>query len=283
VPPSPALDVQFASDDPAVIARVTARLDDLALVAVHETGPDTHPHWRVFFASAVDRGEAETLLRSEFPHTLSVSALDVPDDDWAARSQASLRAVRVGRVTVAPPWDRPATVTCDTVVVVIKPSMGFGTGHHETTRLCLELLQQSSLHGRRVLDVGTGSGVLALAAVALGAAEARGIDSDADAIACAQDNLRLNRELEAKVTYLIADAREPVGTADLVLANLTGAMLMNAVSQLLAVTAPEGELILSGFQPHEAGAVLEAFETETSVIARRAEGAWEAALLRRHS
>ena len=121
---------------------------------------------------------------------LRVVRAEVDDEDWAARSQAHLTRVTVGRITVAPPWD--ATPPADGALVIVYPSTGFGTGHHESTRLCLRLLQQVELTGRRAVDLGTGSGVLALAAWRLGASDIEALDYDEDAVVNARENLRLN-------------------------------------------------------------------------------------------
>jgi ribosomal protein L11 methyltransferase len=289
---SPALDLSFPAGHVELIDLVTALLDDFAPAAIHETGDDDAPEWRVFFGQAATRDDAATALGAVFePQGVTVTPIDVPDEDWAARSQASLRAVRVGRVIVAPPWDVPHDAGADTVVLVIQPSMGFGTGHHETTRLCLSLLQDIDCRGARVLDVGTGSGVLALASAALGARAVDGIDVDPDAVANADENLALNPSIgHASLIHFSATdlragradvERRHAGPADIVLANLTGALLIAAAPDLLGRAAAGAWLILSGFQHHEGAGVIRAFAEHAVPVRHRSEGEWEAVLLRK--
>lgn len=224
-----------------------AALTDYDVAAIDETS-DTA--WRVFFHANATRDRALEAMRTAFP-ALSFDAVDVADEDWAARSQANLRAIQVGRVIVAPPWDVPVTI-------VIQPSMGFGTAHHPTTRLCLSALQRLTLDGRRVLDIGTGSGVLAIAASKLGAAEVTGIDDDADAIHAAWENLALNTG--AMVSLIVGDFRSvELVPADLILANLTGELLLATAKRQRQLTNAHGRLILSGFLAHEEPEVRAAF------------------------
>jgi ribosomal protein L11 methyltransferase len=282
-----ALDIRFPPLAPHLPDLLSAALDDLGPSAVHEVGSDDEPFWRVFFPSAEARDDAAGALAVlTAADGLSLVAVDVPDEDWAARSQRDLRAVRVGRILVAPPWDRPESSTEEdaSMTIVIQPSTGFGTGHHETTRLCLELLQETGCGGMRVIDVGTGSGILALAAAALGAREVDAIDIDPDAIRSARENVSLNAGLAAgdtaaRVRVAIGDGREPREPADLVLANLTGGLLMAAAERLVSLARPGGRLLLSGFQTHEADAVVGAFGGACRVIGRRQEGPWGAVLL----
>ena len=254
----PALDIHPVSE------LLQAALVDYDASAVDERAADD---WRVFFTSPSERDRAAGALRIEFPDA-TIEAIDVPDEDWAARSQASLRAVRVGNIVVAPPWDVPA----GPVVIIIQPSMGFGTGHHATTRLCIDALQRLNIAGRTVLDVGTGSGVLAIAASLLGASRSVGIDDDADAITAAQENLQLNPQAEA--TLLVADLRATdVGSADIVIANLTGGLLISAARALQDHVARGGSLVLSGLMAMEETDVIAAFPA-WSVDYRSEEDEW---------
>jgi ribosomal protein L11 methyltransferase len=256
----PALDVRHVPEF------FEAALTDYQVTAINE-GDEA---WRVFFHSSDERDRAVRALRAEF-EGVAIDPVDVPDEDWAARSQDSLRAIHVGRIIVAPPWDAPLTI-------VVQPSMGFGTGHHATTRLCLASLQQLDLRGKTVIDVGTGSGVLAMAASLLGAANVIGIDDDADAVAAARENLGLNTR--ARVTLQVGDLRQmESANADLVLANLTGALLVAAADRLKQLTDSEGRLMLSGFVAHEEREVLEAF-APLAVEHRAQEEEWLCVTLR---
>ena len=241
---------------PAVVVSGLAATDTElihATLAGHNVAAIDEPsedQWRVFFSGTTDRDAALAALRDRFP-ALRLDPIDVADENWAARSQESLRAVQIGRVIVTPPWDAPITI-------VIRPSMGFGTGHHATTRLCLAALQRISLDRGTVLDVGTGSGVLAIAASRLGAEDVTGIDEDQDAIQSAWDNLSLNPS--AQVTLIVGDLRSTeLVAADVVVANLTGGLLIQSAERLRKLTNAHGRLILSGFMADEERDVLAAF------------------------
>ena len=267
----PALDVR------SVPEFFEAALTDYDVTAINE-GEDA---WRIFFHTAQERDRAAAGLRAAFD-ALAIEPVDVPDEDWAARSQASLRSIQVGRVIVAPPWDAPVTI-------VVQPSMGFGTGHHASTRRCLALLQRVPVEGARVLDAGTGSGVLAIAAWKLGAREVVAADSDIDALTAARENLVRNRATDAihlgwiDLAELPAAAR-PGASFDLVLANLTGGALIRFASLLAAQLGPAGRVIASGFQEGEVAPVAEAFAraglTETD---RDVEDGWVGATFRQES
>jgi ribosomal protein L11 methyltransferase len=226
--------------------------------------PDPPPaplHWNVCFNDAAARDRAADAIRSAFPD-LAIEAVDLPDEDWAAKSQRSLTAVRAGRFIIAPPWDLPAD-DVDATVIVIEPSMGFGTGHHATTRMCLRLLSEIDVSDLIVLDLGTGSGVLSMAAALSGARSVIGIDVDRDAINSAENSARLNT-LPDTITFRIGDFRtDPPAPADLVLANLTGGMLISSAAAIAALLRPKGTLIVSGFDHTEVGSVRTAFASLT--------------------
>jgi ribosomal protein L11 methyltransferase len=280
--PALVLDFPASATDPqpgaALQDLVSATLDGLDVSAVEEL-PDGQ--WRVYFKDDDHRAAATSALReSHGSQGLAVRTLDVPDEDWARRSQAALRAVRVGNIVVAPPWDMPAEEAGErAVTIVIEPAMGFGSGHHATTRLCLAALQRLDIQGRRVLDIGTGSGVLALAAARLGAQSAAGVDVDADALDNARGNAALNGN-PPTVKFREADFRQaPLQPADIVLANLTGGMLAANFAAVVRLVAPAGSLVLSGITSEERDQVLAAYAQWGRVDWTAEEDGWCAALL----
>ena len=261
----PALHVRFAAEG-AESGRdlASATLLDFETAAVHELA-DTE--WRVFFRTAEERDRAATALR---PYCDAVP-VELEADDWARKSQENLRAIRVGALIVAPPWDAPAEPAAH--AIVIEPSMGFGTAHHATTRLCLQALQRLPLRGARVLDIGTGSGILAIAAARLGATHVVGIDHDPDALQAARDNVARNQvDVDLRARDLRCDRLE---AADVVLANLTGSMLERAAPELAAL-ARGGTLIVSGLLAEEADTIRAAFSAYASGVRRDDEDGWVA-------
>lgn len=211
--------------------------------------PPTPLHWTVCFDDVDERNRAADALQATLPE-LSIEPVDLPDDDWAARSQRSLTKVTAGRFIIAPPWDLPAD-DVEATVIVIEPSMGFGTGHHATTRMCLRLLSELDVSDLTVIDLGTGSGVLSMAAALSGARSVLGIDIDQDAINSAETSAALNT-LPDTITFKVGDFRsDPPQAAELVLANLTGGMLTSSATQIGALVKAGGHLILSGFDQSE--------------------------------
>ena len=289
---SPALIIRLPpATTPALRDRLVALLEDHDLLAIHEDDLATPRNWTAHFANVEARDAAAAALPGtrDLP-PLQLDAVLIEDENWAQRTQADLPAVRVGRIIVAPPWDLPGapealppTNAAPDIVVEIEPSRGFGTGHHQSTRLCLALLQTRELSGRTVIDVGTGSGVLAISAAKLGAAFVSAIDVDPDAIENARENVLRNgvgRIVEAHVRDVIAS---PLPPADLVMANLTGTLLGRYASHLARALRPSGSLIAAGFTIDEKPAVAEAFTGLLELVESAEEDDWWAFVLSRQS
>jgi len=245
--------------------------------------PDPPPaplQWNVCFSDPGERERAAAAIHDAAPH-LAIERIDLPDEDWAARSQQSLKAVCAGRFIIAPPWDLP-TDGIGATVIVIEPSMGFGTGHHATTRMCLRLLSDIDVSDCTVLDLGTGSGVLSMAAALSGARRVAGIDVDQDAIDSAETSAKLNA-LPDTIRFEVSDFRlQPPQPADIVLANLTGGMLTSSSGAMAPLVRSRGQLILSGFDHTEVDSVLAAFPSFTEQR-RLTEDDWIALLLTSNS
>jgi ribosomal protein L11 methylase PrmA len=174
---------------------------------------------------------------------------------------------------------QPPVANRDLITIVIDPSMGFGTGHHATTRLCLELLQTIGMRGRRAIDVGTGSGVLALAAWKLGASSVSALDNDPDALRNARDNAARNGAAAA-IEFVEGDlSSATLQPADIVLANLTSAVIGRHAAALRRLGNEDAVFILSGFGVEQADEIARALGVQARHIVR--EGEWAAIRLGR--
>ncbi|MDX6577207.1 MAG: ribosomal protein methyltransferase [Blastocatellia bacterium] len=205
---------------------------------------------------------------------IDLSTREVPDRDWLAEWKKDWQPVEVGRFIVAPPWSDVTvrgTVASgsakDRIVIRIEPGMAFGTGTHETTRLCLKAIEKY-FRGRSFLDVGTGTGILAIAAAKMSPdARVEAFDSDADAVEIARENARLNG-VGGLIDFRIGSVTEQTSSADLVCANLTAPVIVELLPALLGASC--GRLVLSGILAEQSEQVksrlwelgAEGFETE---------------------
>lgn len=185
----------------------------------------------------------------------------VPDQDWSALWKAQIPILRLGRnVVIKPSW-RDFAGSEDDVVLEMDPGMAFGTGLHPTTQLCVTAIEELVKPGDTVLDLGTGTGILAMTAAKLGAAQVLAVDNDADAIAAARRNIeanQLNQTIELRHGSL-QDVNRPY---NLVLANILAPIIIQMASSGLAKRLrPQGHLVASGIlaeQTEEVTAALEA-------------------------
>ena len=285
---SPALLIHFpAGTSTATRDRLVAALADHDLVAIQEDQISAPTLWTVHFGSDPARQDAASAVAGLAAESgLRIEPLDVEDDDWARRTQADLPAIRVGRLIVAPPWDMPEPEviaapagTPPPIVIEIEPSRGFGTGHHQSTRLCLVLLQSRPLASQTVTDIGTGSGVLAIAAAKLGAAFVSAIDVDPDAIENARENINRNGVAQIVEAHVRDLTETPLAPADVVTANLTGTLLARHAAALAPLVRPGGSLIVAGFTIDEKPLVLEAFEPAFTLTESAEEDDWWALVL----
>jgi ribosomal protein L11 methyltransferase len=173
---------------------------------------------------------------------IDLKVREVPDRDWLAEWKKDWQPVEVGRFIVAPPWSEVKDAP-EKIVIRIEPGMAFGTGTHETTRLCLKAVARY-FRGGSFLDVGTGTGILAIAAAKMFPdARIEAVDTDADAVEIARENARLNGVGEL-ISFRAGSIDEQTQSADLVCANLTAPVIVELLPSLLGATC--GRLVLSG-------------------------------------
>jgi len=262
-----------------------------ALGVVEEESPPAPPRLRAFFP---DSASSTALVRSTKRYVADLRALGFPEttgeveiaplleEAWASAWQQSFPPRAVGRrLWITPPWERADAP--DRVSVIIEPGRAFGTGHHGSTEGCLTLLDTAVGGGPadRALDVGIGTGILAIAAIKLGVARVVGLDVDPDAIAAARANAARN-DCEERIELRLdgPEALRAVSRFPLVLANLLTHTHLALVPHYARLTAPGGALILGGILEAEDGSVIAALAPAGFRLGERAviEG-WSSLLL----
>ena len=198
----------------------------------------------------------------------------VREEDWLESWKASFTPIRVARFLIRPTWADRADPG-DAIVIELDPGMAFGTGLHPTTQQCLEALSELDLAGRSLLDVGTGSGILAIAAGKSGAGSITATDIDEHAVRAARENCGRNG---VEATVIMGSAADVAGRFDVVVANIVAATLQSIAPDLRARLAPGGVLVLAGIIAEKAGATAEAFRL--AVASRSQRDDWVSLVLR---
>ena len=246
---------------------------DFAGTPVLEPAPGETPLWpatrvKCLFADAAALGvNAPATVAAALAATLGIDASQIEtqslaDRAWEREWLKDFHAMRFGRrLWVCPHHERVSAP--DAVIVSLDPGLAFGTGAHASTALCLEWLDQARgleaplPRGRRVIDYGCGSGVLAIAAARLGAAEVYAYDIDPQALIATADNARAN-DVQARLQVHASAAALPSG-ADVLLANILAAPLCLLAPRFAALLRPGGQVVLAGLMSHEAAEVTAAY------------------------
>ena len=198
--------------------------------------------------------EALRIYGLQSPSARAMRLREVEARDWLGEWKKSWRAVEVGRFVVAPPWDE-IEESGGRIVLRVEPGMAFGTGTHETTQLCLAAIEKH-FDGASFLDVGTGTGVLAIAAARLRpGARVEACDTDAEAVGIARENARLNG-VGDRIEFRAGSIEATTQAADFVCANLTADVIVPLLPALAAATC--GRLVLSGILAEQSARVLDA-------------------------
>ena len=198
----------------------------------------------------------------------------LPHQDWNQRWAQSVRPIRIGkRIVIRPSWE-PVALQGQDIEILLDPKQAFGTGHHATTRMLLEWLEDFIHGGESVLDVGAGSGILAMVALKLGAASALGVECDPVAVDCARDYAAENgfgNHLEFRCGTLEEVDRQGALRPDLVLANLDRQTLLLLCDALAQYVSHGARLLLSGILLDQEREIIEAFSKVGAMLCQRRE------------
>lgn len=221
----------------------------------------------------------ERLIAAGIEH--EISTVGVNEEDWANNWKQYYHTQRIGKkIQVCPSWEESKTEN-GRIKMILDPGMAFGTGTHDTTRLCLELLEDVVTPATRILDIGTGSGILSVGGILLGAPSALGVDIDPVAVKVANENAEINN-VSDKTEFVCGDLTDKVnGSFEIITANIVADVIIRLLDTVKNYLIPGGAFIISGIIDTRGDEVenachLAGFKTEK----RLEHGGWVAILLR---
>ncbi len=226
--------------------------------------------------------EMEEIKRNPNWRKVTITSSVIEDQDWNQTFKASIEPFRVGeRFLVRPTWNEGEPQP-DDLVITIDPGMAFGTGTHETTTLCLEGLEETLIPGERVLDMGTGTGILAIGACLLGAGFVYGVDVDEQAVAAAKENVEMNG-----VSDRVLISGEKVGQiidrpVDGIVVNIVAEVIEAVMDEMDAVLRPGGWIVASGILKEKRDHLLALWEARgMRLVQGKTMGDWCSLILRK--
>lgn len=256
------------------VGELLSHLDDATLQGAWENEGEVHLYWaedqwNEDRFSALRAALADLLVSSQEP---SLSVTPVPAQDWNEAWARSVKPLRIGRFVIRPSWD-PVMLGPRDLEIILDPKQAFGTGHHATTRMLLEWLHEDIRGGEQILDVGTGSAILAMAAVKLGAASAVGVEIDPVAADCAREYVELNHLADRIeiVTGTLTAVPQQQSTPDLVLANLDRQTVLSLAEDLATLTRRGAPIVVSGILSEQQAEIVERFSDFGLVCSKQRE------------
>ena len=240
---------------------------------IYQLNPDDYPEEGVivkaylpvnsFLGETVDaiKESINNLIKYEIDlGTNNVTISEVNEEDWATAWKKYYFPVKISeRFTIVPTWEDYTPVSSDELIIELDPGMAFGTGTHPTTVMCIQALERTVHQGERVIDVGTGSGVLSIAAAMLGAEDVRAYDLDEVAVESARLNIKLNN-VNDTVTISQNNLLDRVeeNSADIIVANILAEVILRFTDDVAQVVKPGGFFIASGIIQQKKDVVKEA-------------------------
>jgi len=232
----------------------------------------------IYISPEENPAEATAFLEERFKsenieYTIGTSLCK--NEDWENNWKAYFKPMNIGnKLLIKPVWYDD--IDTDRVVLNIEPGLAFGSGTHQTTRLCLETLENYITDGCEVLDVGCGSGILSVASLLLGADSAIGVDIDKLAVKTAKDNGALNNFSEPELTFKEGNLTDKIdGKFDVVVANIVADIIIKLSADIQRYMKPDGYFITSGIIDMREDEILNAFnENNFEVIDRHEDGGW---------